>query len=169
MVSESERPPENGGATRLPPFGGVVAQAVARKQAEVEHGGVARAEWRWAWGWALAVVALSCLPFVYAYLAAPPGLTFAGFIVNTQDGNSYLAKMREGYEGAWLFRLAFTPEDQRGLFVFTLYLALGHLARLTSLPLALVFHLARAASGLFLLLTVYRLAAELTPDRAARR
>ncbi|MBI3177490.1 MAG: hypothetical protein HYZ35_05830 [Chloroflexi bacterium] len=135
----------------------------------LEPGRVSRSEWRWAWGWALAVVALSCAPYVYAALAAPPGHTFGGFLINTQDGNSYLAKMRQGYDGAWLFRLPFTPEDQRGIFVFTLYLGLGHLARLTGLPLLLVFHLARAAAGLFLLLTVYRLAAELSPDIAARR
>ena len=135
----------------------------------LEPGQVSRSEWRWAWGWALAVVALSCAPYVYAALAAPPGHTFGGFLINTQDGNSYLAKMRQGYDGAWLFRLPFTPEDQRGIFVFTLYLGLGHLARLTGLPLLLVFHLARAAAGLFLLLTVYRLAAELSPGLAARR
>ena len=126
-------------------------------------------EWRWVWGWGLAAVTLSCLPFLVAYFATPSGYTFGGFIINVHDGNSYLAKMRQGYEGEWLFRLAFTPEDQRGLLVFTFYLALGHLARLTGLPLALVFHLTRAASGLFLLLSIYRLAAEFTLDRAARR
>ena len=78
-----------------------------------EAGEVDRAEWRWAWGWALVVVALSCAPYLYAYFAAPPGRTFGGFLINTQDGNSYLAKMRQGYDGAWLFRLPFTPEDQR--------------------------------------------------------
>jgi hypothetical protein len=130
---------------------------------------IEKSEWRWVLGWGLAVVVLSSLPFLVAQFSAPPGYTFGGFIINVHDGNSYLAKMRQGYEGEWLFRLAFTPEDQRGLFVFTVYLALGHLARLTGLPLALTFHLARAASGLFLLFSVYRLAAEYTSDRAARR
>lgn len=135
----------------------------------VEAGQVDRAEWRRAWGWAFAVVALSCVPYLYAYAAAPPGQTFGGFLVNTQDGNSYLAKMRQGYEGAWLFRLPFTPEDQRGIFTYTFYLALGHIARLFGAPLIVIFHLARVASGLFFLLTVYRLAAALTPDLSARR
>ena len=135
----------------------------------VEQGPVNRAEWRWALGWALAVAALTCVPYLYACFAAPNGLTFGGFLVNTRDGNSYLAKMREGYEGNWLFRLAFTPEEQRGIFVFTLYLGLGHIARLVGLPLVLTFHIARAASGVLLLLSVYRLTAEITPDRAARR
>jgi len=126
-------------------------------------------EWRWVLGWSLAVVALSGLPYLYASWAAPPDHVFGGFLVNVSDGNSYLAKIRQGYEGDWLFRLAFTPEEQRGLVVFTLYLGLGHLARITGLPLVLVFHLARSACGLFLLSSAYRLTAELTTERAARR
>lgn len=133
------------------------------------HGLVDRAEWRWVLGWAVVVIAVSCMPYLYANWVAPPGRIFGGFLINASDGNSYLAKMRQGYEGEWLFRLPFTPEDQRGVLVFTLYLALGHIARLTGLPLVLVFHIARALSGLFLLLSLYRLAAELAPDRAARR
>jgi len=134
-----------------------------------EQGPVDKREWRWALGWGAVVVVLTCLPFIYATWAAPAGNTFSGFLVNYLDGNSYLAKMREGYDGSWLFKLAFTPESQQGLFVFTLYLGLGHLARLTGLPLILIFHIARALSGLFLLLSVYRLAAEFTPDQSARR
>jgi hypothetical protein len=135
----------------------------------MEQGPMDRAEWRWALGWGAVVIVLSCLPYIYAYTAAPSSHTFGGFLVNYLDGNSYLAKMREGYDGDWLFRLAFTPEKQSGLLVFTLYLALGHLAKATGLPLIVVFHIARAASGLFLLTTVYRLAAEFTADRSARR
>lgn len=134
-----------------------------------EQGPVNKAEWRWALGWGVVVAAVSCLPFLYAYWAPPAGQNFSGFLVNYQDGNSYLAKMREGYDGNWLFTLAFTPEQQSGLLVFTLYLGLGHLARLTGLPLIFVFHLARALSGVFLLVSVYRLAAEFTPNLAARR
>lgn len=137
--------------------------------AALERGPVDRAEWRWAIGWGLIIVLASCLPYLYANFAAPPGRVFGGFLVNYLDGNSYLAKMREGYDGGWLFQLAFTPEPQAGILVFTLYLGLGHLARLSGLPLILVFHIARAVCGVILLLTVYRLAAEITADRAARR
>ncbi len=128
-----------------------------------------RHEWRWAITGSLVVAALTCVPYIYAYLAAPSGYTFGGFISNVQDGNSYLAKMREGYDGAWLYRLAFTPEDQRGVFTFTFYLALGHLARLTSLPLIFIFHLARFICGSFLLITIYLLTSLLTTSLNARR
>jgi hypothetical protein len=130
---------------------------------------VDRSEWRWAWGWALVVVAVTCLPYLYAWFAAPPGHVFGGFLVNTRDGNSYLAKMRQGYGGSWLFRLPYTPEEQRGIFFYTFYLSLGHVTRLTGLPFILVFHAVRVLCGLFLLLTAYRFAAEATPGLPARR
>ena len=51
--------------------------------------------------------------------------------------------MRQGYAGSWLFRLPYSVEEQEGIVFFTLYLALGHLARLTGLSLVFVFHAAR--------------------------
>lgn len=128
-----------------------------------------RAEWRWLIIASLIVVTLSCVPFLYAALAAPSDHTFIGFIVNAQDGNSYLAKMRQGYDGAWLYRLAFTPEDQSGIFTFTFYLLLGHVARLTNIPLIFLFHLARVINGIYLLITIYYFTSLFTSNISARR
>jgi hypothetical protein len=112
-------------------------------------------EIRWALFIAALVVGLSCLPYVYAYLTMPPDLRFTGLLFNPQDGNSYYAKMLQGARGEWLFHLPFTSEPHEGAFIFTYYLALGHLARLTNLPISLVYHLTRAINGFLLLLTVY--------------
>lgn len=130
---------------------------------------ITRAEWRWVIIASLIVVALSCVPFIYASVAAPSDHTFIGFIVNAQDGNSYLAKMRQGYDGAWLYHLAFTPEDGRGIFTFTFYLLLGHVSRLTNLSLIFLFHLARIINGVFLLITIYFFSSLLTSNISARR
>jgi len=130
---------------------------------------VSRHEWRWVIIASLIVVALSCVPFIYANVAAPSDHTFIGFIVNAQDGNSYLAKMRQGYDGAWLYRLAFTPEDGRGIFTFTFYLLLGHVSRLTNLSLVFLFHLVRVINGVFLLITIYFFSSLLTSNISARR
>ncbi|NIV33482.1 MAG: hypothetical protein GWN58_29745, partial [Anaerolineae bacterium] len=67
-------------------------------------------------------------------------------------GESYYAKMQQGARGDWLFHLAFTSEPHEGAFIFTFYLALGHLAAALGLPIPLVYHLARICAGLFLLL-----------------
>jgi len=77
--------------------------------------------------------------------------------------------MRQGLEGNWLLHLTYTPEPHEGVFVYTLYIALGHLAALTKLSLALVFHLARLVAGFWLLLILFRFIAHITPQFNERR
>jgi len=112
-------------------------------------------EWRWALLWASIVIAVTCLPYLYAWLAAPEGLVFGGLLTNPLDGNSYLAKMRQGFEGEWRFHLPFTPEPHPGTFVYIHYLALGHLGRALNFSLPLLYHLARVFSSFLLLLAIY--------------
>lgn len=130
---------------------------------------ITRAEWRWALGWALVVLAVSTAPLVVAALVAPAGWSFGGLLVNPVDGHTYLAKMAQGSAGSWLFHLPFTHETHDGAFIFTFYLALGHLSRLSSLPPVWVFHLARLAAGLFLLTVTFRFIADVTPHPRERR
>ncbi|MCB0156248.1 MAG: hypothetical protein KDF65_15740 [Anaerolineae bacterium] len=124
---------------------------------------------RWALGWALVLLLLSCLPYLIALFAAPEGWHFAGFLVNPLDGHSYLAKMQQGAAGNWLFHLTYTPETHQGAFIFVFYLALGHLARLTGLPLIVMFHLARLTTGFFLLMTTWRFIRRVSPHPAEQR
>jgi hypothetical protein len=126
-------------------------------------------EWRWALAWALVIVAVSCLPYLVAWIATPAGYRFGGILVNPLDGNSYLAKMRQGWAGSWQFHLTYTPEPHAGAYVYLFYLGLGHLARWTGLPLLAVYHGARVLTGLVLLLMVYAFAAHLTGDLRERR
>jgi hypothetical protein len=117
---------------------------------------VSKAEHRWAWKWALVLVGLACLPYLLGWWLAPADTQYTGLLINHLDGESYYAKMQEGARGQWLFHLPFTPESHDGALIFTFYLALGHVAGVTRLPIPLVYHLARAAAGLFLLLVAYR-------------
>jgi hypothetical protein len=136
---------------------------------ELERATITKAEWRWLLIAATIIAVLSCLPYVYASVAGPVGHTFGGFLINVTDGNSYLAKMRQGYEGEWLYRLAFSPEEQRGIFVFTLYLGLGHLARIIGLPLVIWFHATRIVGVFVLFYAVYALGSVLSLNISARR
>lgn len=126
-------------------------------------------EWRWAVYVSVAVLILSCLPFLVVWQSTQPGWQFTGILVNPLDGYSYLAKMEQGAAGQWLFHLTYTPEAHPGAFIFTFYLALGHIARVIGLPNVIVFHLARLLAGLLLLLTVFRFVAYVTPHPGERR
>jgi hypothetical protein len=141
----------------------------SQEKPSVDADHISPKEWRWALAWALLIVAISCLPYLVAWIATPAGYQFGGILVNRADGNSYLAKMRQGWAGAWQFHLTYTPEPHDGAYIFLFYLGLGHLARWTGLPLLLVYHGARVLAGLALLLAVYAFVAHLTGDLRERR
>jgi hypothetical protein len=126
-------------------------------------------EWRWTLAWAAVILAVSCLPYLIAWEAAPPGYQFGGILVNPFDGNSYLAKMRQGWAGTWQFHLTYTPEPHDGAYIFLFYLGLGHVARLAGLSLILVYHAARVLGGLALLVAIYAFLVRFTRDWRERR
>lgn len=114
------------------------------------------AEWFWIAGLTGLIVLAASWPYWLAYtVPAPASRVFGGILVNPLDGNSYFAKMREGWRGDWLFTLPYTAQPGPGVFIFTYYLFLGHLARWTGASIELVYHAARFFSGAFLLLTAY--------------
>lgn len=97
-----------------------------------------------------ALLALTVVPYAIARLGAPDGLAFTGVLYNPWDGHSYLAKMRQGWDGRWTFHLPFTEEAHDGAFIFAFYLLLGHVARALGLSLPLTFHLARLLASAFM-------------------
>jgi len=118
---------------------------------------------------ALVILGVSSLPYLVAWAVAPEGAHFTGILVNPIDGHSYLAKMRQGWEGSWRFRLAFTPEVHEGAPIYLFYLGLGHVARWMGLSLILVYHLARGLGGAAMLVMVYVLVSHLNDNVSERR
>ncbi len=112
--------------------------------------------------WCLAVSAIlalaTTLPFLLAYERQGADLRFTGSLFAVEDGNSYIAKMRRGAEGDWLFRSPYTADEQAGVPAFLGYLLLGKLA---SGPgsheqLVALFHLARILAIPLVVLATYR-------------
>lgn len=95
------------------------------------------------------------LPYIYATSTTGGGYVFGGFLLNPLDGNSYLAKMRLGWDGAWKFTLPYTANPREGGYLFLFYILLGHIARWLNLSLIFTFHLARAAASVFLTVSMY--------------
>lgn len=103
---------------------------------------------------AVALVAIT-LPYLLAALLAGKDWVFSGFLLNPMDGATYLAKMRQGYDGAWRFVLPYTAEPGNGAYVYLYYLFLGHTARITGISLILLYHIARIFGAVMLLLALH--------------
>ena len=106
---------------------------------------------------ATVLAALSLVPYLLAYLWTPPGHHFAGFFFIADDATTYLAKMRQGAEGSWLWSDPYTSEAHGGVFLFGFYLLFGHLAGLLHLPLIAAYHLAGISGAFALVLAADRL------------
>jgi len=117
---------------------------------------------------AAAVSLLSLLPYLIAYATTPPAHHFAGFFFIADDATTYLAKIRQGAEGAWTWNDPYTSEPHGGVFLFGFYLFFGHLSALLHLPPIATYHLARITGAFVLVLSVDRLARRVL-DQPLRR
>ncbi len=126
-------------------------------------------EWRWVIGWSAVIILITSLPYIYGWWLSTPQRQFSGFILGVEDANSYLAKMRMGAEGNWLFYLPYTPEPHPGVYLYTFHLLLGKLSAATGLSPTLTYHLARLILGMGLLATVYQFIAAFTKNLKIRQ
>jgi hypothetical protein len=137
---------------------------------------VSRREWRAVILFALAVLLLTTLPYLVGAAAGDPDQRFGWFTFRVEDGNSYLAKMRQGAAGDGLFRLPYTHEPHDGALMFVPYLLLGKVAALLVPPdspaltdaMLLVYHIARLIFGGLLILVTYRFVAVFLRSRRLR-
>jgi len=119
-------------------------------------------------GISLLAVLLTLIPYGLAHAYAGD-YRFTGFLFNPYDAASYLAKMRQGYDGQILYSLAFTEAPGPGALFFTYYLLLGHLARLLHLPLMAVWHMARILGGAFFLTAAWEFFGRIGLSNRGRR
>jgi len=118
-------------------------------------------------GLVLAVVTL--IPYLYAYAVQPQGRVFVGFFYLWDDATTYVAKMREGWEGLWAWQNRYTTESSPPAYLFMFWIVLGHVAGITHLPLVAVFHLARFVGAIALMAGGWLFITHFVADRSARR
>ncbi len=101
--------------------------------------------------WFIALGALAILwanlPYLVGYRVADQPHAFGGFFIFEQDGFSYLAKMRQGANGNWLFHLPYTTESHNGVFLYVFYLLAGKVTGALGLPFITGYHLFRLAGS----------------------
>ncbi len=126
-------------------------------------------EWRLPLLVGLALTVLTTIPYLYAYAVQPSGHVFVGFFYLWDDATTYLAKMREGWEGSWAWQNRYTTESSPPAYLFMFWIVLGHVAAVTNLPLIVVFHLARVAGAFALMAAGWLFICHFISDRPARR
>ena len=112
------------------------------------------------------VLLVANIPYLVAALASDR--VFGGALLAVPDGYSYLAKMQLGASGAWLYTLRFTTDPGSPVSLFTFYILLGHVARLTGLGVLATYQVARVLSGLFFLWTAYHVLGPLSANPQER-
>lgn len=132
---------------------------------------VTKQEWRWLLVFCAVIVILTTLPYVLAYARQGNEWAFTGFIIGVEDGNSYIAKMLTGANGAWLFRSPYSAFPQKGFLAFFPYIILG---KLSSPPgqheqLVSIFHIYRSLASVLLIIATYKFASIFIDRIAARR
>ena len=128
-----------------------------------------RGGWRLPLALGTGLALVTSLPYIYAHLTQPPGRVFMGFFFLGDDSNTYLAKMREGWAGGWLWVNHYTTETSPPALFFTAWIALGHLAAIIHLSLLVTFQLARVAGAVALLLAGWLFISHFVEGPTARR
>jgi hypothetical protein len=83
--------------------------------------------WRTLLPWMLLALFGSQLPYLIGWFASPADWVFSGILANHNDFSAYIAAMRQGAEGNWLFHFNFSPEFWQPKLMLPLYLAAGKL------------------------------------------
>lgn len=117
--------------------------------------------------WAVLVMGLTCLPYLDA-LSVAEGRAFGGFLWGVDEGNVYLAWIRQAAEGEWFLRNQYCLAPENPRFVNLYFQLAGRLSALTGLSGAVVFHGLRVAGGVFLLWSLYLLTASLSRNPVTR-
>lgn len=129
---------------------------------------LAKREWLLAAGVAVLTAVLGLIPYWLGNILAPEGMVYMQLIMNPEDAQTYWAKMLQGFDGAWLYTIPFTPEPHAAAGVGIFYVWLGQLARGLGVSLTAVWHGSRFVASIILFLTTFRFVAAFLPDRAAR-
>lgn len=114
------------------------------------------------------VVLVTSVPYALGF-ATQGEQHFTGASFNYQDYNGFLAMMRQGAAGSWLYRLAYTSEPHAGAAIYGFWLALGHVAGALQVEPVVVFHVARVADALLMFAAIWWLIRRLLPGDARRQ
>ena len=106
-------------------------------------------------------IVILIFPVLFGYYNSNNEYQFAGLIFNPIDGFSYFAKMQQGFFGDWSFQLPYSPLENSDIFIYSLYIFLGHLSRIFGLSIPFVFHFFRLLFSILLFFSLLSLLKDL--------
>ncbi len=120
---------------------------------------------------AIAALAMlfNALPYAYQRQIAPTDKVYIGSFPILYDKPTYLAEMTQGEAGNWKMIDMYTTEPQQPVFIYPLYLGLGHIARITQISVENIFLISRFFFGIILLFAVLYFIRYFTPEENQRK
>jgi len=120
--------------------------------------------------WSFFIVAISLIPYLYGYHLATYDMKFMGSIsMYPEDTNTHLSWAREAEKGNYLIEDKYNGAEVKTRLIFnTLFLTIGWTARISKLPLEIVFHIERSLFSFILLILVYILASQFFTENMYR-
>lgn len=115
----------------------------------------------------LVVLALTAIPYVFAYRSAPPDRQFMGVMVNIPDHFQYFSWMRESRDKI-LVPNQLTPEPSTPLLFNFLWWTLGRAEAVTGLSYDALYQIARWLAGAFVMVATYFFCGVVFTNRAKR-
>ncbi|MBI5670128.1 MAG: hypothetical protein HZC41_19195 [Chloroflexi bacterium] len=124
-------------------------------------------EWLYVGAVILVVLALTAVPYVFAYRTAPPDKQFMGVMVNIPDHFQYFSWMRESRDKI-LVPNQLTPEPSTPLLFNFLWWTLGRIEVLTDLSYDALYQITRWLAGAFVMAVTYFFCGVVFTNRAKR-
>jgi hypothetical protein len=146
----------------------VVDLSQAKSHKLVQDQRIEASEWGFVAATIVLVLALTSLPYLYAYATTPADKQYTGIMLDAPDYGQYFSWMRE-LAAAPLAANKLTPEPNRAIFFNLLWWGLGHVGRWTGLGFAAMLQVLRVTAGSLFLLSAYLLCSWFLADRRMRR
>ena len=95
------------------------------------------------------------IPYLYSIFIAKNNYFFTTAIYIRPDIMTYIAKINQGIQGQWGFSFDYSHQPSQTYPIYTYYLFLGHLARITHLTALQALNLARILGSILMFYSVY--------------
>lgn len=116
---------------------------------------IVKKECFWVLFLSIGILFLSFLPMYFQYKATPPGTVYLGLHNSLIDFPMFISEISQGQHGKLTLIIKFMTEPQMGTWIHFPNLIFGWISKPFNIHPVLTFHIARAVTGLILLITIY--------------